>query len=370
MSYGLYIHIPFCVRKCKYCDFVSFTGQTSRFSQYVDRVIKEMNNYPHVSVDTVYIGGGTPSVLSDYDIKRLMNACYENFDILNNAQISIEANPKTVNDSKLSVMLESGINRISIGVQSFVDEELEFLGRIHNAKEASDTIESAKRAGFKNINIDLMSGLPNQTLDTFKTSLDIAAEHDVEHISCYSLILEEGTPLYDAYKNNAFSILDDDTDREIYSFTKRYLQNYGFNRYEISNYAKEGYESKHNLKYWHCDEYIGLGVAAHSYVNNERYSNTTDLNKYLSCENTVCEKNILTKTDAMEEFVIMGLRTSEGICEDEFYRRFKKNLNDVYGTVLDKFIKSEHMQRDQNRYFLTDKGIDVSNSVMCEFIIT
>lgn len=364
---GLYIHIPFCVKKCEYCDFVSFPGCEDYFDAYLDALRKEMSSYYGTKVDTIFIGGGTPSVLSVFQIEKLCNAIKSCFVLGDNYEWTIEVNPGTVNTDKINTMLMCGINRVSVGVQSFNDAELKAIGRIHDSKTAYDTVVALNDAGFLNISIDLMESLPYQTPATFKKSLDIALSLPITHISVYSLIIEDGTPIKEKYDNGEYEMPDDDEDRDLYKYTGDFLSKNGFIRYEISNYAKENYQSKHNLKYWDCDEYIGIGVAAHSYLDGIRKYNTSDLEEYISGVTKVGE-DVLTMRDKMGEFMMLGLRKICGINRNEFHNRFMTYPEKVWGLELDKFISLGLMKKDVDFFSLTDRGLDVSNSVMCEFV--
>ena len=361
---GLYIHIPFCIRKCRYCDFVSYSGYDNFFDNYIDSVLNEAKKYTHIIFDTVFIGGGTPTILSDKQLFKLLSGINNILNIKENAEFSIESNPKTLTEDKLAVLSNNNVNRISIGVQSFLDNELSFLGRIHSKKDAVKTIELAKKY-FYNINIDLMLNLPDQTSDIVLTSLKTAVSLCPSHISCYSLILEEGTELFSEYEKGTFSVPDEDSDRNIFYDVCYFLEKNGYNRYEISNFSKPGFECKHNLKYWNCDEYIGLGVAAHSYYKNCRSYNTSDFTLYLNGE-TVTDKIFLSDSDKMSEFMIMGLRKTNGISIKEFKNRFNKNIFSEFN--IEKFLKCGLIIQDSNRLFLSNHGLDISNSILCEFV--
>lgn len=365
---GLYIHIPFCIKKCEYCDFVSFPCMEDKFEKYINALINEMDEYSGAELDTIFIGGGTPSVLSAGLIKKLCDAIHEKFNIASGYEWTIEANPGTLNDEKIRAMLDGGINRISVGVQSFNDNELKAIGRIHDAKTAYNNICRLNELGFKNISLDLMESLPYQTEESFAASLKTAVQLPVSHISVYSLIIEEGTPLKQKYDEGIYELPDEDTDRDLYGYTEKYLEQFGMYRYEISNYAKPGFESRHNMRYWKCEEYIGLGLAAHSYLNGKRFSNTSELNEYIGGSYRSGECEILNKNDMMSEFMILGMRMMTGVSADEFRRRFGQDIENVYGDVLNKYIKNGFIGHNKNRYFFTNKGIDVSNSILCEFM--
>ena len=365
---GLYIHIPFCVKKCDYCDFVSFPDCTGKFSEYIGALEKEMESYAGDTIDTVFVGGGTPSVLPARLIERLCKAIRRNFNVSGNAEWTIEINPGTISDEKITAMKNGGINRVSVGVQSFIDTELREIGRIHNGKSAVETVLRLNEAGFCNISIDLMMSLPYQTKESFLKSLDTAVLLPISHISVYSLIIEEGTPLSKRYLKGELTEPDEDADRELYSVTYGFLKEHGFMQYEISNYAKAGFESRHNLKYWNCDEYIGIGVSAHSYINKTRFSNTVNLDEYIKGNGIAINKEELDVGEMMGEYMMLGLRKTEGVNEEDFKARFEIGITDVYNSQLDKFTRLGLMEKKDKCYCLTRKGIDLSNSVMCEFL--
>ena len=366
---GLYIHIPFCVKKCRYCDFVSYCNRLSEAELYIDTLIQEMSQFKGEAVDTVFIGGGTPTILDEKQLERLCVAVFKNFRISDNYEFSIEANPGTVDYDKARTLIGCGVNRISLGVQSFNDSELRALGRIHDSKAAYDTVIEVNRAGFENINIDLMSALPNQNTDGLKNTLKTALQLPVKHISAYSLILEEGTPMCRDYEKGLFDITDEDTDREMYKMTSELLGANGFNQYEISNYALPGFECAHNVKYWECREYFGVGAAAHSYVNGVRYENTADPAKYISGSFRLGEGQALKREDKIFEFIMMGMRMNKGISEAEFEKRFGVKADTIYSKQLEKFISGGFIERKEGCIRFTEAGRSVSNAVLCEFII-
>lgn len=365
---GLYIHIPFCVKKCEYCDFVSFPGQEERFEAYIDALIGEMGEYRGAELDTVFLGGGTPSVLPARLINKLCDAVKDNYNIAKNYEWTTEANPGTLTGDKIQAMLESGINRISLGVQSFNDTELKAAGRIHNAETAYNTVLRLNKAGFGNISIDLMESLPLQTPESFKYSLETAVSLPITHISVYSLIIEDGTPIKEKYDKGIYAMPDEDTDRELYHYTKAFLAECGYERYEISNYAMPGYESRHNLKYWSCDEYIGIGVAAASYTDGVRRSNTNNLKDYISGSYHGDAREVLANNDKMGEFMMLGLRKISGVSDKEFEKRFGCSMEYVYKKQLERFIKLGAIEYEDGRCRLTERGLDVANAVMCEFV--
>lgn len=364
---GLYIHIPFCIKKCLYCDFVSLTGCEDKFSAYIDALINEAQEYKGECVDTVFIGGGTPTVLSSVLLDKLLKELNKAFKISSNAEITCECNPGTLSDDKLLALVNGGVNRISMGVQSFNDNELTAIGRIHNAQLAYNAVNELREKGIHNINIDLMTALPSQTPQSLARTLEIASELPITHISAYSLIIEDGTPLEREYSKGNLILPDEDADREMYRYAVDFLTSKGFQQYEISNFAKKGFECKHNIKYWDCDEYIGLGAAAHSYVKKKRFSNSSDITEYMNGNKR--DEILLSRNDEISEFMMLGLRKIQGINKVEFKNRFKTEIEDVFGKVLERFLSLELLENCNENYRLTKRGIDVSNSVMCEFIL-
>lgn len=402
----LYVHIPFCVKKCAYCDFLSGPAGEEEKTTYTDALLREIEHvkeaYRGYRVSTVFLGGGTPSVLTGEDTARIFHALREGFDIQENAEITMEANPGTVTKEKTALWKKSGINRLSIGLQSADDRELKMLGRIHTYQEFLDTWKTVRRAGFKNINIDLISAIPGQTVQSWERTLCTAAELGPEHLSAYSLIIEEGTPFYDRYaaaRNAQDSMMgkewmplpDEDTEREIYRMTEHILKEYGYHRYEISNYAKEGYECRHNLGYWERKEYLGLGLGASSLVREHRFHNTADMETYMrifggnalvpsetaSVEagkanpagKAAEEIEIMTEKEQMEEFMFLGLRKTEGISCRKFREKFGKPIEEVYGGQIRRFLSLELMKKEGDRLCLTERGFDVSNAVSAEFML-
>ena len=388
----LYVHIPFCVRKCAYCDFLSFPSEECERASYVDALLKEIkgqkDKFKDYVVTTVFLGGGTPSLLREDDTARIFHALKESFDISRNAEITMEVNPGTVTAKKAAAWKLCGVNRLSIGLQSADDEELQMLGRIHTFQEFLDTWKIVREAGFDNVNIDLISAIPGQTLESWEKTLRTAAGLAPEHLSAYSLIIEEGTPFYKMYgeesgtagaedaSNRQLPLPDEDTEREIYKITEQILNRYGYHRYEISNYAKEGYECRHNLGYWERKEYLGLGLGASSLVNEQRFRNTADMERYLKLFGTdgskageVCEETeVLSAQEQMEEFMFLGLRKMKGISGTEFEKSFGRTLDEVYGDTLDKLQSQGLIERAGDELRLTERGIDVSNYVFAEFL--
>lgn len=373
---GLYIHVPFCAQKCYYCDFNSYKINSNQKKEYLINIEREMKFYKDEfkdkCFDTVFFGGGTPSILTVDELQELVNNINENFNIKKDAEITIECNPGTINREKLEAMKKMGINRLSIGLQATQNYHLKSIGRIHTYEEFEKNYYDALDIGFENINIDLMYALPNQKTQEWKDTLDKIIKLNPSHISAYSLILEEGTKLYDMYQNKEFELLDEDTDINMYNYTIDTLKRHGYNQYEISNYSKENLECKHNIIYWKCDNYLGLGPGASGFIGDTRYSNIEDICEYNKCimQNIrpVSEEIELTKKDKIEEFIFMGLRMNEGINVDIFKERFDTDFYDIYQEVMDKLIKRELVRFDGKNISLTQKGREISNSVFIEFL--
>ncbi|WP_278681948.1 radical SAM family heme chaperone HemW [Paraclostridium bifermentans] len=373
---GLYVHVPFCAQKCYYCDFNSYKINSNQKKEYLINIEREMKFYKEEfkdkCFDTVFFGGGTPSILTVDELQELVNHIHENFNIKKDAEITIECNPGTINREKLEAMKKMGINRLSIGLQATQNYHLKSIGRIHTYEEFEKNYYDALDIGFKNINIDLMYALPNQKTQEWKDTLDKIIDLNPSHISAYSLILEEGTKLYDMYQNKEFELLDEDIDINMYNYTIDTLKRNGYNQYEISNYSKEDLECKHNIIYWKCDNYLGLGPGASGFIWDTRYSNIEDICEYNECimQNIkpVREEIELTKKDKIEEFIFMGLRMNEGINLDVFKERFDTDFYDIYQDVMDKLIKRELVIFDGKNISLTQKGREISNSVFIEFL--
>lgn len=361
---GLYIHIPFCLSKCKYCDFLSFTqGDVAAYTEALCREISERGGE---MIDSVFVGGGTPTSIADGFLDKIFNSIHKSFSLSSDAEWTVEANPKTLGREKLSLLRRLGVNRLSVGVQSFNDSELAAIGRIHTAREAEETIFEAGEY-FDNINIDLISALPGQNIESFRHTLKKAAALDVSHISCYSLILEEGTPLYSENLKKPLPLPDEDEERLMYDTAVKFLAEEGFSRYEISNFAKNNRECRHNLKYWHCEEYLGLGLGAHSYADGARYYNTGNMAEYIAGRREG-GREILTDEDMRAEFIMLAMRLDEGVSAAEYQRRFGRDFAADYKAQLEKFTKLGLIERTPGGWRLTDSGICVSNSVLCEFV--
>ncbi len=435
---SLYLHFPFCVRKCRYCDFLSGPADAGVRERYLRALEREVtlsaealqsggiSSVPGESltgrtadcsrghsaakgeagqdisgrskriagsgaadgqalyVDTVFLGGGTPSLMSGEELGHLMRVLRESFRILPDAEITMECNPGTVDRKKLTEFRRTGVNRLSIGVQSFREEELRLLGRIHTAEEARECFLDARAAGFGNISLDLISALPGQSGAQWMESLREAVRLSPEHISAYSLILEDGTPLKEEVDAGKLPPLpEEELDRKMYHDTKTFLAQHGYYRYEISNYAREGFESRHNSGYWTGHPYLGFGIGAASYYGNHRWSHTRSLVRYLELledsgpdesrrklpEGLYEEEECLSVKDRMAEFMFLGLRRMQGVSEGEFETCFGRSMESVYGPVLKRYLELGMLERKEGNVFLTDAGIDVSNAVMADFLL-
>lgn len=371
----LYLHMPFCVRKCSYCDFLSFPSGAKTQRMYAKRLMEDIGvmgkRYGEIPVETIFIGGGTPSVPDSGLIVEIMEHVRHAFHVADGAEISMEANPGTVTREKLTDYRKAGINRLSFGLQSANDRELKLLGRIHTWAEFLESFTLARECGFANLNIDLMSALPGQTCESWKETLSRVTDLDPEHISAYSLIIEEGTPFGERYGSEEGRKLlpDEDSEREMYHETKRFLKDCGYERYEISNYAKPGRECRHNIGYWTGVPYLGLGLGASSYLDGCRFTVNPDMKQYLEEKPgmfTDIEK--LTKKDMEEEFFYVGLRMTAGVSLSEFERRFGISAKEVSPGLMETFVQEKAARFEGDRFVLTDYGLDVSNYIMAQFL--
>lgn len=391
---GIYIHIPFCVRKCLYCDFLSGPANEREQARYVEALCREISMesrcYSKYRVQTIYMGGGTPSLLPGEWTERIMETVRRHYNVGGACEISMEVNPGTLTRERLSSWRRAGINRLSIGLQSAVNGELKALGRIHTLEDFLDGYRQIAEAGFENVNVDLMSAIPGQSLRSWRETLErvLSLRPRPAHISAYSLILEEGTPFYESRPQ----LPDEDTDREMYKITNDILSAAGYRRYEISNYALPGRECRHNIDCWRRKNYAGFGVGAASLVENARFRNISDRGAYESffldsvgtdttptagafgiAEQIREEKRVLSKEEQMEEFMFLGLRMREGVCAEEFERCFGVSLDQVYPGIVEDFCRKGLLQRTgrtKEWISLTDYGIDVSNVVMARFLLT
>lgn len=374
-SLELYFHIPFCVRKCNYCDFLSAPCTRETQEAYMGALFAELEGrakeYGDYRVVSVFIGGGTPSLLEAKWIVKLMEKARRLFSFGEDAEITLEVNPGTVDEKKLQAYYKAGINRLSIGLQSANDAELQKLGRIHNYEQFLATYGLARKVGFSNMNVDVMSALPGQSMESYCDTLQklLQLRPVPEHISAYSLIVEEGTPFAKWEAEGLLDLPDEDTEREMYEETKRILSEAGFHRYEISNYARAGYECRHNCGYWKRTEYLGFGIGAASLVQNIRFQNDSELQKYieqpLGCRSDVQK---LTRQEQMEETMFLGLRMTEGVNSRKFEEQYGQTLEEIYGEVIDRNSRDGLLEWDGEYLHLTERGLDVSNYIMSQFI--
>ena len=368
----LYVHIPFCVRKCQYCDFLSGPSDEETKDRYIEALLKEIRAAEHTEVYeivSVFIGGGTPSALKAEAIASIMRTLQEQFFFCEDAEVTIEANPGTVDLEKLTIYRNVGINRLSLGLQSTDAEELKLLGRIHSYEEFLKSYEWAREAGFSNINIDLMFAIPGQTGEAWRQHLYQVAELNPEHISAYSLIIEEGT----SFAEQNLDLPDEDTEYQMYEDTAEILERYGYRQYEISNYAKQGYMCRHNAGYWQRREYLGFGLGASSLYGGMRFSNTHQMQEYLkesrNPDQIRKDVTVLSRNERIEEFMFLGLRMTEGISEKKFEENFDVRLMDVYGDILQKYEETGFMEHIETKWRLTRKGIHVSNHILADFLL-
>ncbi len=369
---GVYIHIPFCKQKCLYCDFVSFENKEQMQKEYVEALKKEIENWKVNNKDyvtrTIYIGGGTPSYIDSKYIIEVLKS------VGNAESITIEVNPGTITKQKLIDYKDTGINRLSIGLQSSKDELLKQIGRIHSYQDFLQTYNLAREIGFDNINVDLMIGLPNQNIQDIKKTLEEICKINPEHISVYSLIIEEGTPIQRLINNGELKLLDEELERQMYWYVKNYLELNGYRHYEISNFAKPGFESKHNLDCWNQKEYIGFGIAAHSYIEGKRFGNITNIEQYIqNCKNNDFDKNGIieetqNKSQMMNEYMILGLRKIDGISIQKFENKFNENPIMIYKKELQKLHEEKLVIIDGDIIKLSNKGLDFANIVWEEFV--
>lgn len=390
---SLYIHIPFCVRKCGYCDFLSAPADEKARDWYVQALLMEIERYRGTEtadrkIKTLYIGGGTPSILSVNQLDCIIQKIKCTFNFCDDIEASMEMNPGTASKEKCRALYQMGINRLSIGLQSTNDKELNTLGRIHSYEDFLNTYTWCREAGFQNINVDLMAALPYQTVESYTTGLRKIIRLAPEHISAYSLILEEGTPFYQKYNSGCYPLPDEEQERLMYRETEQILAQAGYERYEISNYAKKGYACRHNLVYWQGGDYLGLGLGSSSYMDGVRFHNTTDLNTYVNQGTYVEDREELSVQAKMEEFMFLGLRVMAGVSGTEFEKRFGKTMEDVYGDVLRKHEEEGLLQIERKedrkeaaaaepakgktnieKVMLTTKGVDVSNYVFADFLL-
>ncbi|EET60187.1 putative oxygen-independent coproporphyrinogen III oxidase [Marvinbryantia formatexigens DSM 14469] len=376
----IYIHIPFCVRKCAYCDFLSFAADQETQRAYIRMLLREIEAWQDRGdevISTVFFGGGTPSVLPAEEITLVMEALKKKFSFAGDAEITLECNPGTLTAEGLSRYRRAGINRLSIGLQSAQDKELRLLGRIHTWEEFEESYRLARAAGFANINVDLMSALPGQSPAAWRDTLEKVLALAPEHISAYSLIIEEGTPFYERYREDAQRrergevcriLPSEEEEREMYWMTEKLLKERGYERYEISNYAQPGFACRHNCGYWERREYLGFGLGAASLMDHTRFADTASLQQYLDGRWRGETQGRLTRAEEMEETMFLGLRLRRGVSFAHFYRTFGVTMEEIYGEVLQRLERQRLLERTEERIFLTKRGTDISNYVCAEFL--
>ncbi len=371
---ALYIHVPFCIKKCLYCDFYSIRFDVSLLNQYTLALIKELElrlNRDYL-VKSIYLGGGTPSILPLENLERIVDTIYMLTRLEENLEFTIEINPGTINKEKLKIYKDLGINRISIGIQSLIDDELQLLGRIHSSKEALEALDISIESGFDNINVDLIYGIPTQTLKSWKYTLESVLKRNLTHISIYSLMYEPGTPLYKSFIRREMDQMPEDLELEIFDVTQEVLDRHRFFWYEISNYAKDGYECRHNLTYWKGEEYLGFGPSAYSFMRNTRWSNTPNVKAYIELLNRSKNPKIweekLSPFEKAKELVILGLRLKEGVSLSEVHIKTGINIEEIFAENIKKLISQGLMCRKGDKIALTTKGRLLGNLVFGEFL--
>ena len=368
--FGLYLHIPFCRSKCAYCDFPSYSQTDQWQKPVIDRMKEELResaeHLEHRKVTTVYMGGGTPSILDPSLLADLMKTARNEFPISSDAEVSIEMNPGTVTDAFLDAVQQAGFNRISIGAQSADDRLLKQLGRIHSAEDIYKTVSMIRSHGFSNFNLDMMIGLPDQDLSNVEETLKSFLALAPTHLSCYSLIVEEGTRMYDWVSSGTVHLPDDDLERTMYYTVRNTLESAGYHQYEISNYALKGYECRHNLDCWNRKEYLGIGVAAAGFIGNRRCRNPITIADY--CDRKPPEITELTESDELFESVMLGLRLTVGISKEDFYQRHQKDIWQVYGAVIDRLIGQGMLEWQGSSLRCTKRGFDLQNQVLTDFL--
>ncbi|MGI6382383.1 MAG: radical SAM family heme chaperone HemW [Tissierellaceae bacterium] len=373
---SIYIHIPFCNSKCYYCDFISFTGQENKVEAYISSLITELSLYKkdlkEYKIKTIFIGGGTPSAIDPIYIYRVLDYLYSNFNTHEDMEVSIELNPGTLSLEKLNIYKQAGINRVSIGLQTFNNNILGSLGRRHHAEEFFSSLDMVKEVGFNNINVDLIFGLPDQNLTDGMIDITTLVQLGVHHISYYSLIIEPNTPMYKWHQEGKLHLMDEDSERKLYHQVKEFLKYEGYVHYEISNFSLDGYQCKHNMVYWNIKPYLGVGLSSHSYLMGKRFWNTSKLNDYLDSLSEgnlpVEDEELISKEIEIAEYCIFGLRLIQGINKREFFNRFGVDLRDIYGHTIEKHKKAGLLIEDDRYLRLTDRGLDLANLVEVDFL--
>ena len=368
--FGLYMHIPFCRSKCAYCDFASYPHMEKWHVPVIEKMKKDLEEAGektgHVRPTTVFVGGGTPSVIKPELFAELMQTAHHYFPWKEDAEVSVEMNPGTVSDEFLDVCFRSGVNRVSLGAQNADNDLLKTLGRIHTYEDTEQAVKMLKQHGFINFNIDMMIGLPGQTLESLKHTVNAFIDMEPKHLSCYSLILEEGTPLFDSVSHGGIKLPDEDLERQMYHEAKSILEQRGYHQYEISNFAVDGYVCRHNYDCWNREEYLGIGVAAASFLGNQRIKNPSTISAYLAGQEP--EITELTEEDAQFESIMLGLRLTDGLSEKDFYRRHQISLTEKYGDTIDRLVKQNLLEWHGEYLRCTDVGMDLQNSVLTEFM--
>lgn len=366
MIKSLYVHVPFCIKKCLYCDFNSCSNNELQ-DDYIDKLIIEIEKIKANKLKTIFVGGGTPTILSMYNTEKLLIALKR----FNPDEYTFEANPGTINEEKLLLLKKYGVNRLSIGLQAWQDSLLVKLGRAHNLHDFLEGYNAARKAGFNNINIDLMFGIPDQNMENWKETIKNVKEINPEHISCYSLIIEEGTPFKKLYDENKLNLVDEETERDMYHYAINELKKSGYEHYEISNFSKKGFECMHNITYWKLDEYLGIGAGAHSFAENKRFSNIRNISQYIKgvIENNIIEEcTTQTYNDLISEYMFLGLRMVEGISKRAFKKRFGEAIENIYGNEINSLTEKGLLTQNKDNLKLTPIGIDFSNQVFVEFL--
>ena len=374
---GLYIHIPFCKQKCLYCDFPSFAGQEGQMQGYVDALTKEIEirgkEYIDRTVSSVFFGGGTPTTLFPSMLRQLLEAVWEHWTVEEGAEITTEANPGTLDREMAEALREMGFNRLSMGVQAWQNHLLKDMGRIHTIEVFQENYRAVREAGFGNVNVDLMFALPRQTMEDWQETVRNMAALSPEHISAYSLILEEGTPFFEKYERGELLPAEEELDREMYHWVVEYLNEMGYEQYEISNFAKKGKQSCHNRIYWLAEEYLGFGLGAHSFMDGERFHNPYDLQEYISAKGKtdILKKEVesISETDAMAECMFLGLRLTEGVSFARFRQRFGKEMREIYGAQIKELTETGLLEEREDCIRLTKRGVDLSNLVFEKFLL-
>lgn len=370
---GLYVHIPFCSHKCYYCDFVSYVRSENLMGDYVDCVLKELSYYDYVKFDTIFIGGGTPSYLDEKNLEKLLKGIKSLTISSNVLEFTIECNPGTLNYDKLRLMKEYGVNRLSLGLQSANKKTLKSIGRVHTLEDFDKNFNYAVNIGFDNINVDLIFGIPYENFEDYSKTLDVVVKnYNLTHISAYNLILEKNTRFYNMYKKNEFSELDEDSQLKSYNYTKKFLEKHDFYQYEISNYSKKNKECLHNLLYWNLENYLGIGVAAHSFFEGRRFENVRNLSDYMKMvmksRHNYVNEHVNSSKDSIEEFVMLGFRKNEGISVIDFKNRFGEDFKQIFRKQLLKHEKNNLLISENDRIFLSDEGFCLMNFVLKDFV--